>query len=273
MSAKKFTPAEMALRILGSSTYEGMTWADRIAALVDQKSVLHEAFMRCRGTEDDRYQYQTDIANHDAAIAAWRTRAKDAVIDLAQRGQIVGKGYRSIEHPIPEVIPPHLWHFLSLDFDGRKASGEGVTYAGVHFFILPEDERIAWLESLAKSQLAEATAAPDSVVADSAATAETESAPCDMPLHDPVQAPKVDAGRTATDDAGERRAAAIQSMRGTKREILEHWDGIKSVHGPDADVAQVARYLSGKRDSSAKKPERKTISNGLSELRAAGLIP
>lgn len=84
---------------------------------------------------------------------------------------------------------------------------------------------------------------------------------------------KVGAGGTAADDAGERRADAIQSMRGVKREILEHWDGIKLLHGPDADVAQVARYLSGKRDSSAKKPKRKTISNGLSDLRAAGLIP
>lgn len=84
---------------------------------------------------------------------------------------------------------------------------------------------------------------------------------------------RVGDGGTVEDDASERRAAAIGSMRGVKREILEHWDGIKSTHGADADVAQVARYLASRRDSAAKKPERKTISNGLSELRGMNLIP
>jgi hypothetical protein len=85
--------------------------------------------------------------------------------------------------------------------------------------------------------------------------------------------PKVGASDTANETPQERRAVAAETARGVKREILEHWDGIAKTYGPDADAAQVARYLKTQRAESESPPKRKTIHNRLGELRAAKLIP
>lgn len=100
----------------------------------------------------------------------------------------------------------------------------------------------------------------------------------------PTAAQKVGAGETAVkvslgDTAAiqqtpqELRAIAAASAKGAKREILEHWDAIARLHGPDADAAQVARHLKQQRDATDKTPSRKTIHNRLGELRRAKLIP
>ena len=81
------------------------------------------------------------------------------------------------------------------------------------------------------------------------------------------------AGDTASASSQERRAAAGQSAKGVKREILDHWDEIAKLHGSDASAANVARYLTPHRGKSEKTPSRKTVHNRLGELRKAKLIP
>lgn len=71
----------------------------------------------------------------------------------------------------------------------------------------------------------------------------------------------------------ELRAIAADSARGAKREILEHWDAIATLHGPDANAAQVERYLKRQRDAADKSPSKKTIHNRLGDLRRDKLIP
>jgi hypothetical protein len=84
---------------------------------------------------------------------------------------------------------------------------------------------------------------------------------------------QVGASDTATKEQQQRRADEAKAARGVKREILEYWDEVVQLHGPDAGAVQVERILSRKRDKSEKSPKRKTIHNRLRELRAAKLIP
>ena len=88
-----------------------------------------------------------------------------------------------------------------------------------------------------------------------------------------VEPERVGDRKQTPETSQERRAAAAETARGVKREILIHWDEIAKLNGPDADAAQVARYLKTHRDEAEKTPERKTIHNRLGELRTAKLIP
>jgi len=72
----------------------------------------------------------------------------------------------------------------------------------------------------------------------------------------------------------ERRAKHdLETERGCRRDILEIWDDVESVHGPSANGRQVLRILTRRMDQNAKPPLLKTIRNRLKELRNQKLIP
>lgn len=124
--------------------------------------------------------------------------------------------------------------------------------------VVPFDEVVLWGKTIGyySFQRANATGDADKVAADETAV-------------------KVSLGGTTAiqKTPKELRAIAADSAKGAKREILEHWDAIVRIHGPDADAAQVARHLKQQRDATDKTPSRKTIHNRLGELRRAKLIP
>ena len=61
--------------------------------------------------------------------------------------------------------------------------------------------------------------------------------------------------------------------RGCRRLILEHWDDIKKLHGPNANGRQARHYILKKIDASESKPALKTVQNKLAELRSEKRIP
>lgn len=88
-------------------------------------------------------------------------------------------------------------------------------------------------------------------------------------------------GGTANDDQGqpqdsespqERRATAIQSAKGVRRDILLAWDDIVKVHGEKPDRAAVTRFINRGR-SGPEKVKIGNVGNRLSELRGEKLIP
>jgi len=71
--------------------------------------------------------------------------------------------------------------------------------------------------------------------------------------------------------AERRRGLDITTLRGVKRRILENWDDIEKLHGPNPTGIQVLRIL--KRDEEEKNISIKSVQNRLSRLRNEGLIP
>lgn len=156
-----FTPEEMVQRVLETTECEGRSLAARIAQLIEQKSVLRDIFMRCQGTPDDGRLYKSEVDDHDKAIAAWRNLARSQVIGYAQDGLVVGYGFKSLSQSAPEIIPPHQWHFLQLDFETSKAACDGLSYVGIRFAFPSKADRessqSAKTEASASKEEAQAT--------------------------------------------------------------------------------------------------------------------
>jgi hypothetical protein len=72
--------------------------------------------------------------------------------------------------------------------------------------------------------------------------------------------------------AARRENHDITKERGSRRLILEHWDDIEKLHGPNADARQVWNLVLKRIDASDKKPTLKTIQNHISALRKQGLL-
>ena len=70
-----------------------------------------------------------------------------------------------------------------------------------------------------------------------------------------------------------RKNHDITRERGCRRLILEHWDDIEKLHGPNANGRQARIYILKEIDASESKPVLKTVQNKLAELRGEKLIP
>jgi len=81
----------------------------------------------------ERAEYESDQAACENKIAELMSEADRAIIDRLSDGLDVGIGYSNPSDNHPLIIPPQYWHFLEMDFEGGKATGQGLHFAGVRF--------------------------------------------------------------------------------------------------------------------------------------------
>lgn len=72
---------------------------------------------------------------------------------------------------------------------------------------------------------------------------------------------------------GQREKHDISGERGARRMILENWDAVEKLYGPDASARQVLQVIRRNGDQSEKIPSFKTVLNKMGLLRKANLIP
>lgn len=89
-----------------------------------------------------------------------------------------------------------------------------------------------------------------------------------------VMASNLPTSKSPSEEAREaRKAHNLHKERGCRRLILEHWDKIEMLHGPNADARQAKRVVEIHCTEDDPTPKHKTYQNQLGILRKEKLIP
>ena len=128
---KWLTPIEARQKV----TLNGVKLRDDIAKLDVERARAYHEYMEAAvgGAPPLAVEALKDrLKVYDEALREVVQRAEKFVLDLAAETVFLAFGYVR-PGALRSFILPEFWHFLSLDFESRIATGEGLRFFGVSF--------------------------------------------------------------------------------------------------------------------------------------------